>query len=53
MNYYLIIDVMSKNIYYSTNAIERDSLLKDLLLTRDRYLVRSYNNNKIISIRAK
>lgn len=53
MNYYLIIDVMSKNIYYSTNVIERDSLLKDLLLTRDECLIRSYNNNKIISIRAK
>lgn len=56
MNNYIIIDVMEQNIYYFVDDIEMGFALDSITSERDRleipYVVRYYNNGRVLSIRA-
>lgn len=56
MNKYIIIDVMEHNVYYFTDDIEMGFSLDSITSERDRleipYVVRYYNNGRVLSIRA-
>jgi hypothetical protein len=56
MNKYIIIDVMEHNVYYFYDDIEMGFSLDSITSERDRleipYVVRYYNNGRVLSIRA-
>lgn len=56
MNKYIIIDVMEHNVYYFADDIEMGFSLDSITSERDRleipYVVRYYNNGRVLSIRA-
>lgn len=56
MNKYIIIDVMEHNVYYFADDIEMGFSLDNITSVRDRleipYVVRYYNNGRVLSIRA-
>ena len=56
MNNYIIIDVMEQNIYYFVDDIEMGFALDSITSERDKleipYVVRYYNNGRVLSIRA-
>ena len=56
MNKYIIIDVMEHNVYYFADDIEMGFALYSITSVRDRleipYVVKYYNNGKVLSIRA-
>lgn len=55
MNKYIIIDVMEHNVYYFSDDIEMGFSLDSITSVRDRleipYVVRYYNNGRVLSIR--
>ena len=55
MNKYIIIDVMEHNVYHFADDIEMGFSLDSITSERDRleipYVVRYYNNGKVLSIR--
>lgn len=56
MNKYIIIDVMEHNVYCFADDIEMGFSLDSITSVRDRleipYVVRYYNNGRVLSIRA-
>lgn len=56
MNKYIIIDVMEHNVYCFADDIEMGFSLDNITSVRDRleipYVVRYYNNGRVLSIRA-